>query len=567
MKCAIYARKSTDKQSEMSTPIQVERCRAYAEEQGWTVVDVVEDKGLSGASRWARKKFLELMKRVDDWDVLLCWDFTRLARNEEDQGWVANELEEVEKDAIAVRDKRSIHDDAARYESVSSASFLRKLRLDTHRGLLWRAENGYEVGGTPYGYRSEPLPGAPPSRDRSQLRRRVVDEIQAAVVRRIFELYAAGATTREITHRFNREGVAPPTPRSHKRASPSWSPNAVRKVLQNSCYHGEFVWNQNRYKKNRRTGKRHRTPRPASEVVRLPRPDLRIVSEELWDAVQAEFQRRAEPYTRSLDGRRFALGEKRPTVRTGRRRTLLADFLACAECGGSFTRPSSESKLLCRNAYGRGQCSSTLRVSQPKLEDVVIDALRGVVLSEENVDHLISRTIAGIEAEMGGRGREADRIRLGEIDAELGNLVRLAAKVGDGDEITGEITRLRAERSTLNARLESALRAPDPEQLRRMILDHTQRLGEALRGALEEGRATLRALLEGRRMEVGPDAEHGFQVSGLFSVPLTPRQEEVTGSCGERGMGCESRSSERVGTRVSSCCGSSSVTLRRSSLP
>ena len=86
LRAAIYARMSTDKQSTDSHADQIARCRELASARGWTVADelVVKDAGISGASRHERPQFLELMARIHEWDVLLCWDFSRLARNEED---------------------------------------------------------------------------------------------------------------------------------------------------------------------------------------------------------------------------------------------------------------------------------------------------------------------------------------------------------------------------------------------------------------------------------------------------------------------------------------------------
>ncbi len=40
------------------------------------------------------------MERIDAWDVLLAYDFARLARNQEDLGWVRNRLKLQQKKAI-----------------------------------------------------------------------------------------------------------------------------------------------------------------------------------------------------------------------------------------------------------------------------------------------------------------------------------------------------------------------------------------------------------------------------------------------------------------------------------
>src|SRR5262245_37534405 len=87
---------STDKQNDRSPDDQVAECRRFAEARGWHVVeDLVErEPGISGASRHNRPRLLSLIARVGEWDVLLCWDSSRLARNQEDLGWICNRLRE-----------------------------------------------------------------------------------------------------------------------------------------------------------------------------------------------------------------------------------------------------------------------------------------------------------------------------------------------------------------------------------------------------------------------------------------------------------------------------------------
>src|SRR5262245_5041524 len=74
-RAAIYARMSTDKQNERSPADQVRECRRFAERQGYKVVPalVFEEAGISGASRHNRPRLLELVARIDEWDVLLAF--------------------------------------------------------------------------------------------------------------------------------------------------------------------------------------------------------------------------------------------------------------------------------------------------------------------------------------------------------------------------------------------------------------------------------------------------------------------------------------------------------------
>jgi hypothetical protein len=66
----------------------------------------------------------------------LCWDFSRLARNEEDLGWVRNRLRAAKKNGYAVNTGRSIHVLGSRVKGVIAAEYLEKLKVDTHREAL-----------------------------------------------------------------------------------------------------------------------------------------------------------------------------------------------------------------------------------------------------------------------------------------------------------------------------------------------------------------------------------------------------------------------------------------------
>lgn len=86
-KCAIYARYSSDLQRESSIEDQVRRCRDFAREKGWEVVEewVVADRALSAAAivgREGLKRLLEAAKaKCRAFDCLLVEDTSRLARD------------------------------------------------------------------------------------------------------------------------------------------------------------------------------------------------------------------------------------------------------------------------------------------------------------------------------------------------------------------------------------------------------------------------------------------------------------------------------------------------------
>ena len=96
--------------------------------------------------------------------------------------------------------------------------------------------------GTVYGYDNvevvSPAPGPDGRRQRLHVVRRINPE-QAAVVRRIFELYASGLGLTRIAKSLNADRVAPP-----RKDGNGWAPTAIRAMLYRPLYRGEVVWNR-----------------------------------------------------------------------------------------------------------------------------------------------------------------------------------------------------------------------------------------------------------------------------------------------------------------------------------
>lgn len=83
MRAAIYARFSTDKQSDNSIEDQIRNCTRYAENHGMTVISNFEDKAISGTSK-NRPGFdtMKIASYNNQFDVLLVDDLSRLSRDD-----------------------------------------------------------------------------------------------------------------------------------------------------------------------------------------------------------------------------------------------------------------------------------------------------------------------------------------------------------------------------------------------------------------------------------------------------------------------------------------------------
>ena len=85
MKAAIYARFSSDRQTEESIAAQVRACREYADKHGLEVIQIYADEAISGkeSKTGLRREYQKMMKDAGRgaFDVILIHKFDRVARS------------------------------------------------------------------------------------------------------------------------------------------------------------------------------------------------------------------------------------------------------------------------------------------------------------------------------------------------------------------------------------------------------------------------------------------------------------------------------------------------------
>jgi|SRR5208337_1223740 len=301
-----------------------------------------------------------------------------------------------------------------------------------------------------------------------------------------------------------------------KRLGAAWSPAAIRSMLLNSIYRGEYVWNRSEWIKDHETGR----SRPESQWVRKELAELRLVDDDLWERVQARFRAARPLCTRRPEGTFVAT-----RTRAAKRRHVLSGFLECEACGGAFYAVRGGERFGCAWHKDRGPlvCPSTLRVHRADLEARIFGALRERILVPNVVFYAAQRALELVQEGLTLRDPSIDRKRLNEIDAELTNLARFAARTGRVDEAVDLFGELEQERGELVARPEAGGADVDLEALRPWIVERVAEMRSAFETEPENAREALRILLGPRRLRVGPDPDRGFRVEGLFVLPLEMR--------------------------------------------
>src|SRR5262249_43779325 len=299
MIAAIYARKSTDQNvadEEKSVTRQVERARAYAERQGWTVAEehVDTDNGISGAEFLKRPGFLRLMNALKPrapFQALIMSEESRLGREQIETAYALKQLVTAGvRVFFYLEDRERTLDSPTDKVMLSLTAFAdalerEKARQRTADAMLRKAHAGHVTGGRVFGYDNVDVVG--PDGKRQHVVRRI-NEPQAAVVRRIFALCAEGQGITRIAKALNEDEVAPPR-RAH-----GWAPTAVRAIPGRPLCRGMVVWN--RKQKRDRWGVKRYLDRPEEQWIERDAPELRIVPEALWQAAHRRLERARDLY-------------------------------------------------------------------------------------------------------------------------------------------------------------------------------------------------------------------------------------------------------------------------------
>jgi DNA invertase Pin-like site-specific DNA recombinase len=97
MKYSIYARESSD-DTNKAPPIeeQIKRCKQYAAEHKYKLVDVYSDNGFSGGN-WNRPAWKQIVKdaKFHRFNIVLVWNQDRIARDTEQFLWFHRSLKEA----------------------------------------------------------------------------------------------------------------------------------------------------------------------------------------------------------------------------------------------------------------------------------------------------------------------------------------------------------------------------------------------------------------------------------------------------------------------------------------
>ncbi len=442
---AIYARYSTDEQRSESIEDQLETCRRFCVSKGWAVAGIYTDAAMSGSTS-VRPEFDRLKHDAErgKFDIVVVESLDRLSRRLSDVAAFHDRLS-FKGQKLFAADRGEISPLLAGILGAVAQGFLEDLKTKTKRGLRGKILAGLAAGGLGFGYRVDPtIPGG-----------RQIDPTEAQVVRRIFTMYAAGASPRTIAATLNKDAIPGPGGRV-------WGDTTIRGqidrgtgVLNNAAYVGRIEWNRCSYVRDPSTGKRVARPNPPAEWETMDAPELRIVDDELWQRVKDQQGHVRTEMARDENG--TALN------RAHRTKHLLSGLIICGCCGEPYAVRNSK-HYGCRNHRSQGTCGNSSFVDRRALEKLVAQAMEREWLTSITIESLYAEMDAAMRLDLDGADVEEAMMvaALARVQAQINRLVSAITESGHSAALIAKLAGLENQAAVLKADITALAQANVP---------------------------------------------------------------------------------------------------------
>lgn len=232
LRVAAYCRVST-KQEEQDSSLELQESRykrMIEENPNWTNAGIFSEKA-TGLNLRGRSVFQTMMRRCRKGkiDLILTKSTSRFGRNTLDMLRALQELQGLGVDVYFEKENLWLHDQQMQVILTMFCAFAQAEGEDMSRDIKWGIRQGFRNGTSGYaefvcyGYK------------RGDDGRLAIDEPDAKIVRKIFEMRADGESLGTISTWLHENKILSPTGRER------WSRETISKLLKNEKYVGDVM--------------------------------------------------------------------------------------------------------------------------------------------------------------------------------------------------------------------------------------------------------------------------------------------------------------------------------------
>jgi site-specific DNA recombinase len=215
------------------------------------------------------------------------------------------------------------------------------------------------------------------------------------------------------------------------------------------------IWGQQSVEREPSTGRKLMRPRPRSEWKVVERPEMRIISDELWERTQA-----TRKELREAVASKGGLGRGKSGKHYSRH--LFSGFARCGECGGAITSVSGgkgSPRFGCAKSWqnGTSSCSNRLTIRIKVAEPQILAKLQAELLKPQSLAYITERLEKEIKKSTTAPADGAVLQR--RLEHEKRKLQNLLRALEDGATAPATVLKAIAEKEKAIAELEVQVRA------------------------------------------------------------------------------------------------------------
>ena len=304
-KAAIYIRLSKedgDREESESVVNQRKILKAYAKENKYKIYDEYVDDGYTGTN-FNRPDFKRMIKDIENKKInmVITKSLSRLGRDYIETGrYIETFFPENEIRYIAILDDVDTfldkNCDTVAFKNIMNDYYAKETSKNIKKTKNKKKLEGfYYTAYAPFGYKKTSKSG-----------NLEIDEVQANIVRKIFDLFIDGYGTYQISNMLTDEKVETPglqmkmtcVVNNMTNTTDKWNHNTIRRMLENQIYIGNCV--QNKTKKiSYKSKKMISLPEEEHSIIRNHHEP--IISKEKWDIVQKMLKNHKNAKVRETD--------------------------------------------------------------------------------------------------------------------------------------------------------------------------------------------------------------------------------------------------------------------------
>lgn len=367
MKIAAYCRVSTEKEAQIdSLEKQIEFFNEFTKKNGYELYKLYADEGISGKQIKHRKQFQQMMidAKAKKFDKVVVKDVSRFARNTVDLLQSVRELKSygVQVDFL---NNGEVMEGGSEFILTILGAMAQQESANMSKRVKFGKDITAKKGRVPnlvFGY--DKIPD-----ERYTLK---INEEEVKIVKEIFESYVyKGIGTTKIAWNLNDRGIRT------KKTKSKWVQTSIVRMLKNPIYTGR-VTNKKSEVTDFITGTRKELPE--EEWIVVERPEMRIISDELFNRAQELLEQRSNE---------FKLNNKREKTEY-----VFSTLIYCKHCGYSFRRIKRKYtadgpeyiRWVCsgRNSMGVNHCPNTTVIDEEELLNAIKIYLKSIIKNKKD---------------------------------------------------------------------------------------------------------------------------------------------------------------------------------------